>query len=41
VVYLYFERLQQWLGERRKAKTRPALGGAAVAAGPQAPTRAS
>jgi len=41
VVYLYFERLQKWLGERRNAKTQPAMGGAAVAAGPHAPTKGS
>jgi HAE1 family hydrophobic/amphiphilic exporter-1 len=38
VVYLYFERLQQWLQERRKARAAPAIaGGAPVPAGPQAP----
>jgi len=37
VVYLYFERLQEWLNSR-KAKPQPVLGGGApVPAGPQAP----
>jgi HAE1 family hydrophobic/amphiphilic exporter-1 len=40
VVYLYFERLQQWLAMRRRGggAALPA-GGVAVAAGPQAPAR--
>ncbi len=39
VVYLYFERLQQWLALRRKAHAAPALphGGAPAPAHPQAP----
>src|SRR5687767_6748513 len=40
VVYLYFERLQQWLGQRRAARDPravPAAGGVAAPAGPHAP----
>jgi hydrophobic/amphiphilic exporter-1 (mainly G- bacteria), HAE1 family len=39
VIYLYFERLQQWVAARRSVRPQPApaTGGAAVAAGPQAP----
>ncbi len=41
VVYLYFERLQAWVAERRTASAEPILvGGAASPAGPQAPERA-
>ena len=41
VIYLYFERLQQWLAERRTARSEPTIaGGVPVPAGPQAPTRA-
>jgi HAE1 family hydrophobic/amphiphilic exporter-1 len=41
VVYLYFERLQEWLNSR-KAKPKPILaGGAPVPAGPRAPDRTS
>ena len=37
VVYLYFERLQQWLAVRRKPHAQPVLaGGAAAPAGPHA-----
>ena len=40
VVYLYFERLQQWLAARRRPRTEPMLtGGAPVPASPQAPNR--
>jgi len=40
VIYLYFERLQQWLAERRKTRVEtPLAGGAPVPAGPQAHTR--
>jgi hypothetical protein len=39
VVYLYFERLQEWLNAR-KAKPQPILAsGAPVPAGPQAPSK--
>jgi HAE1 family hydrophobic/amphiphilic exporter-1 len=41
VVYLYFERLQQWLAERRQLRTGPAISGAPVPAGPQAPSKIS
>ena len=43
VIYLYFERLQQWIAERRKkVPAQPALGGGAPApAVPHAPNRAS
>jgi HAE1 family hydrophobic/amphiphilic exporter-1 len=42
VVYLYFERLQQWLADRRKAPGKPAIGGGIPApAGPQAPSKPS
>ena len=42
VVYLYFERLQQWIADRRKTKSGPMLvGGAPVPAGPQAPNKSS
>jgi HAE1 family hydrophobic/amphiphilic exporter-1 len=39
VVYLYFERMQQWLSERRKLRAEPAAitGSAPVPTGPQAP----
>jgi HAE1 family hydrophobic/amphiphilic exporter-1 len=38
VIYLYFERLQQWLDQRRKARAQPPIGGGAPAhAGPHAP----
>jgi hydrophobic/amphiphilic exporter-1 (mainly G- bacteria), HAE1 family len=39
VVYLYFERLQQWLGQRRAAREPRAVpaGGVAAPAGPHAP----
>ena len=41
VVYLYFERLQQWLASRRSRPATPILsGGAPVPAGPHAPARA-
>jgi HAE1 family hydrophobic/amphiphilic exporter-1 len=41
VVYLYFERLQQWLAARRRPSAEPLLsGGAPVPASPQAPNRA-
>jgi len=40
VVYLYFERLQQWIAERRKAHAQPLLvGGAPAPSGPQAPEK--
>jgi len=40
VVYLYFERLQQWIAERRKSSaTAMPIGGVPVASGPQAPNR--
>jgi HAE1 family hydrophobic/amphiphilic exporter-1 len=40
VIYLYFERLQQWMGERRGVRTpRVPVGGVPVAASPQAPTQ--
>jgi HAE1 family hydrophobic/amphiphilic exporter-1 len=40
VVYLYFERLQEWIAERRKTHTGPVLvGGAASPAGPRAPEK--
>ncbi|MSP96666.1 MAG: efflux RND transporter permease subunit [Betaproteobacteria bacterium] len=42
VVYLYFERLQQWIAERRKSGTAAIpIGGVAVPPGPQAPNRSS
>jgi HAE1 family hydrophobic/amphiphilic exporter-1 len=42
VVYLYFERLQQWLAERRKLRAAPAAsGGTPAHAGPQAPVKHS
>jgi HAE1 family hydrophobic/amphiphilic exporter-1 len=37
VVYLYFERLQQWLGQRRAAREPVPAGGVAAPAGPHAP----
>jgi HAE1 family hydrophobic/amphiphilic exporter-1 len=42
VIYLYFERLQQWLAERRKPRV-PVLpvGGTPAHAGPQAPSKSS
>jgi HAE1 family hydrophobic/amphiphilic exporter-1 len=40
VVYLYFERLQQWIADRRRSDGQPALGGGApVHSGPQAPSK--
>jgi HAE1 family hydrophobic/amphiphilic exporter-1 len=40
VIYLYFERLQQWITARRNVQAQPALsGGAPVAAGPHAPDK--
>ena len=41
VIYLYFERLQQWIRERRAAHTLPMLaaGGAAAPASPHAPDK--
>jgi len=41
VVYLYFERVQQWFSERRKKRTEAAAvtGGAPVPTGPHAPVR--
>ncbi len=39
VVYLYFERLQEWIAERRKARVQPIVaGGGAAPAAPQART---
>ncbi|HTP60554.1 MAG TPA: efflux RND transporter permease subunit [Burkholderiales bacterium] len=40
VVYLYFERLQQWLASHRGVAPVPLVGGAAPAAGPSAPREA-
>jgi len=42
VIYLHFERLQQWIAERRGARA-PALpvGGAPLASGPHAPSKSS
>jgi HAE1 family hydrophobic/amphiphilic exporter-1 len=39
VIYLYFERLQQWLSDRRKSRPGAPLTGAPVPAGPQAPSK--
>ena len=40
VIYLYFERLQQWIAERRKDRVEPVIaGGVAVPTGPQAPRK--
>jgi multidrug efflux pump len=40
VIYLYFERLQQWLDNRRKARTKPPItGGVPAHAGPHAPRK--
>jgi len=42
VIYLYFERLQQWIAEHRKSGPKPALAtGAPVPAGPQAPSKSA
>jgi hydrophobic/amphiphilic exporter-1 (mainly G- bacteria), HAE1 family len=42
VVYLYFERLQQWIAEQRKPRVDVLpLGGAPAPAGPQAPSKSS
>ena len=42
VIYLYFERLQQWIAERRKARVVSLpVGGAPAPAGPQAPSKSS
>jgi hypothetical protein len=40
VIYLHFERLQQWLAESRKARAARPLSGIPAPAGPQAPNRA-
>jgi HAE1 family hydrophobic/amphiphilic exporter-1 len=40
VVYLYFERLQQWIDDRRKARAEPAIAsGVPAHAGPHAPRK--
>jgi len=40
VIYLYFERLQQWIAERRKSDPKPAIAsGGPIPARPQAPSR--
>jgi HAE1 family hydrophobic/amphiphilic exporter-1 len=42
VVYLYFEHLQQWIADRRKERSRPAVtGGIPAHEGPQAPGKSS
>jgi HAE1 family hydrophobic/amphiphilic exporter-1 len=42
VVYLYFERLQQWIADRRKERSKPAVaGGIPAHEGPQAPSKSS
>jgi HAE1 family hydrophobic/amphiphilic exporter-1 len=42
VVYLYFERLQQWIAERRKSDSAAMpIGGAPLPSGPQAPSKSS
>jgi HAE1 family hydrophobic/amphiphilic exporter-1 len=42
VVYLYFERMQQWIAEQRKPRMDPLpVGGAPAPAGPQAPSKSS
>jgi HAE1 family hydrophobic/amphiphilic exporter-1 len=40
VVYLYFERLQQWIADRRKERLQPAIAsGVPAHAGPQSPSK--
>ncbi len=41
VIYLYFERLQQWLAERRTSAAPLPVGGTPAHAGPQAPSESS
>jgi hydrophobic/amphiphilic exporter-1 (mainly G- bacteria), HAE1 family len=42
VVYLYFERLQQWIAERRKSGVATvSIGGVPAPSGPQAPSKSS